>query len=233
MDNFLAGILQNIIADILVLLGATIIALLISLRAKFRLFGAIRRLVNSGVSNVYTRRSEYISRRSRSVNEFIESATRDFTYVGAYFSLATEHSRIDRSLKALIAKGCKIKIVLLDEASPPEIIAYLEDHFAFGRDTLSGRVRHAVDYFLALRNSLAPGVQSYLEIRLHKLPVTASVFIMDANENGRAMLVDQKWYAAGRDKSLGIEFSEKKDDDSLQEAIYSSFAAIIANSRAI
>jgi hypothetical protein len=233
MGNFVSGVLQNLVADVVVLVSGGLLALLFALRARLRLLGALIRLSRSGVSNIFLQRSEYVSKRSRTVGEFIESANRDFTYVGVDFSLATEQSRIDKSFRILIDKGCKVTVVLLDSAASAELTEYLEDHFAFARNTIAARAQHAVDYFLAMRASLAPSKTSQLDIRLHRLPLTASAFILDGNEPSRMMLVDQKWYAAGRDKSLGIEFTKKKDDGALQEAIFMSFSRLVGMSRQI
>jgi hypothetical protein len=233
VDNFVSGVLQNLVANVVILVGGGLLALLFAFRERLKLLSAVLRLARSGVSNIFLQRSEYISKRSCTVSEFIESASRDFTYVGVYFSLATEQSRIDKSFRTLIEKGCKVTIVLLDSAASAELTEYLEDHFAFAKDTIAARAKHAMEYFLAMRASLAPSKRSQLEIRLHTLPLTASAFILDGNEPSRTMLIDQKWYAAGRDKSLGIEFAQKKDDGALQEAIFMSFSKLVGKSHPI
>lgn len=109
MSEFLAGIFQNLVADVIFACIGLFIAWLIARRFRWRTFTAIFRLQRSGVSNIYLDRSEYISRRSVSITNYIEGATKSFDYVGIYFSLGTDQSRIDDSIRALIAKGVRSK----------------------------------------------------------------------------------------------------------------------------
>ena len=233
MDSFISGVVQNIAANIFVVILLFILGWIVAQKFRWRLFGAVFRLRKNGVSNIFLNRAEYISRRSRVLHEVIESAQRDFTYVGIYVSVATDQARIDNSIRALIQRGCLVTIVLLNDAVGDETIEYLEDHMAFGRDTLRGRVRHAKEHFLELRNSLAPGQVQLLDIRLHKLPLTASAFIIDREETRSTMLVDSKWYGEGREKSFGLEFEGQSETDSLFGWAKASFVRIATNAVAV
>jgi hypothetical protein len=156
VSEFFSGIFQNLLADVLfALLGAALLWL-VARRFRWRILAAIFRLQRNGVSNIYLSRSEYISRRSLTVQQFIETAERTFSYVGVYFSLATDQSRIDQTIRALLAKKCRVVIVLLDTHASNELIAYLEEHLALAHGTLLPRVQHAQTYFGQLRSSLAP-----------------------------------------------------------------------------
>jgi hypothetical protein len=205
MDGFIYGLFQNLVADAIFFVIVVTITWLVARRFRWRTITSLFRLQRNGVSNIYLNRSEYISRRSRSVLEFIETAEKTFTYVGVYFSLATDQSRIDNTIRALVLKGCHIKIILLNDESSDDIFNYLEDHFALAKNSLRARVHHAKEYFVGLRLSLAPAQRSLLEVRIHKLPLTSSAFLIDQSEHDCTMLIDNKWYAAGREKSLGID----------------------------
>ena len=105
MKEFLAGIFQNLVADVIFAVIGLLIAWLIARRFRWRAVTAIFRLQRNGVSNLYLDRSEYISRRHVSITAYIEGATKSFEYVGIYFSLATDQSRIDEFNSNTNCKG--------------------------------------------------------------------------------------------------------------------------------
>jgi hypothetical protein len=182
--------------------------------------------MKNGLSNVYFDRSEYISKRSRSVEQFIESANRNFEYVGIYFSVATDQSRIDDSIKSLIGRGCQVRLVLLDGQSSDEVMGFLEQAFGLGPASLRQRVDHAKGHFIELREALAPNQKPLLELRLHRFPLLVSAFRIDVGEENGAMLVDSKWYGSGREKSLGLEFMGTQKQGSLFDTASRSFGRI-------
>jgi hypothetical protein len=204
-----------------------------SQKVRWRVVAALFRSLRNGISNIYFDRSEYISKRSRSVEQFIVSATRNFEYVGIYFSVATDQSRVDDSIKALVAKGCQVRLVLLDDQSSDETFRYLECAFALAPASLRQRVIHARNHFMAIREALAPGQRSLLELRLHQLPLLSSAFRIDAGEQQGAMLVDNKWYGVGREKSFGLEFLGAMKEGTLFETVSKSFAQISDQARPI
>ena len=233
MPDFMSGIFQNLIADVLFLALSIGVVWVASQRVRWRVIAALFRSLRNGISNIYFDRSEYISKRSRSVEQFIASATRNFEYVGIYFSVATDQSRVDDSIKALIAKGCRVRLVLLDDQSSNETLQYLEQAFALAPASLRQRAIHARDHFIAIREALAPGERPLLERRLHQLPLLVSAFKIDAGERKSALLIDNKWYGAGREKSFGLEFLGAMKEGTLFETISKSFARISDQARSI
>jgi hypothetical protein len=228
--EFFTGIAQNLIADFVIVLVGLVTAWVIARRLRWRMLGTIFRLQKNGISNVYLDRSEYISRRSMSVLQFIETTERNFTYVGIYFSLATDQARIDATIRNLVSRRCMVQIVLLDEDAHRSTFNYLETHFALAPNTLRGRVRHAKEYFVQLRDGLGINERTLLNIRTHNLPITTSAFIIDSNEKNCRMLVDIKWYGLGRDRSLGIEFAGQPDEGGIFKNLLSSFERIVQES---
>lgn len=233
MRDFLPGVFQSLIASVLYLAMSGVIVWVIAQKVRWRVIAALFRSLRNGVSNLYFDRSEYISKRSMSVEQFIASATRNFEYVGIYFSVATDQSRVDDSIKALIAKNCQVRLVLLDGQSSDETFEYLEHAFALAPASLRQRVIHARDHFIAVREALAPGQRPLLELRLHQLPLLISAFRIDVGEKRGAMLVDNKWYGVGREKSFGLEFSGTMKEGTLFETVSKSFAQISDHARII
>lgn len=226
MPDFLYGIFQNLVADLLFLILTAGVIWLVSQRIKWRTIAALFRSLRNGISNIYFDRSEYISKRSRSVEQFMASATRNFEYVGIYFSVATDQSRVDDTIKGLIGKGCRVRLVLLDDQSSNETFQYLEQAFGLAPESLKQRVIHARDHFIALREELAPGARPLLELRLHQLPLLVSAFMIDIGERKSALLIDSKWYGAGREKSFGLEFIGAVKEGTLFETASKSFTRI-------
>jgi hypothetical protein len=84
-----------------------------------------------------------------------------------------------------------------------------------------------------IREALAPGERPLLELRLHQLPLLVSAFKIDAGERKSALLIDNKWYGAGREKSFGLEFLGAMKEGTLFETISKSFARISDQARSI
>jgi hypothetical protein len=226
MFNFLYGVVQSIVASIICLAVGALVAWFLASRFRWRLATALFRALRNGMSNVYFDRSEYISKRSRSVEQFIESANRNFEYIGIYFSVATDQSRIDDSIRSLIERGRRVTLVLLDGQSSNEVMGFLEQAFGLAPASLRQRVDHAKDHFIHLREALAPNQRPLLELRLHRLPLLVSAFRIDVGEDNGAMLVDSKWYGAGREKSLGLEFMGALKQGTLFDTASRSFGRI-------
>ena len=230
MGEFFIGLIQNILAGLLILAAGVVVAWLTAARSRWRIIAAVLRLKRNGVSNIFLNRSEYVSRRPISVDQYIDLTRREFIYVGIYFSIATDQSRVDETIRALLQRRCKFTIVLLDPDTTAESIRFLEEYFALGAGTLRNRIRHAIQHFRALRDSLAPDTRSLLDIRLHELPVTSSSFLRDPRDGDGSMLVDIKWYGMGRERSFGLEFVGTSVDGSLFDTVRSSFEAIVEQS---
>lgn len=116
--------------------------------------------------------------------------------------------------------------MLLDDGAPDTTFEFLEDFFALARDSLKPRVRHAREYFVELKKSLAPGQRQLFDIRIHHFPLTASAFVLDRRERKSGLLVDNKWYGAGREKSFGVEFAGEIEEGSLFDTLVKSFEKI-------
>jgi hypothetical protein len=230
MGEFFSGLIQNILADLLILAGFGVVAWLALARSRWRIIAAVLRLKRNGVSNIFLNRSEYVSRRPISVGQYIDSTRREFIYVGIYFSIATDQSRVDETIKALLQRRCNFTIVLLNPETTAESIRFLEEYLALSAGTLRGRIRHAIQHFRALRDSLAADTRSLLDIRLHQLPLTSSAFLRDSRDVNGSMLVDIKWYGMGRERSFGLEFVGSSVDGSLFDTVRSSFEAIVGRS---
>lgn len=233
MGDFFSGLIQNILANLLILAGFAVVAWLGVVRSHWRIIAAVLRLKRNGVSNIFLNRSEYVSRRPISVDQYIESTGREFVYVGIYFSIATDQSRVDETIRTLLQRRCKFTIVLLDPETAAESMRFLEEYFALGTGTLRGRIRHAIQHFRTLRDSLAADTRPLLDMRLHQLPLTSSAFLRDPREENGSMLVDIKWCGMGRERSFGLEFVGSSVDGSLFDTIRSSFEAIVGRSTPI
>jgi hypothetical protein len=122
---------------------------------------------------------------------------------------------------------------LLDDQSSNETFQYLEQAFALAPASLRQRVVHARDHFIAIREALAHDERPLLELRLHRLPLLVSAFMIDTGESKSALLIDNKWYGAGREKSFGLEFLGKMKEGTLFETTSKSFARISDQARPI
>jgi len=228
LGGFVEEVGAHLIADLVILLFGAIAAWMISLRGAWSLVFSVFRLARNGVCKIYLNRSEYISRRAIPVEEYIKAAKRDFIYVGLYFSVATDQSRIDNSLIELVKRRCKIGIYLLDENASDEVFDYLESFLGFAKYSLRPRARHALEHFKTLKSSLAPAERDFITIGLHRFPLVTSAFLMDGGEELSRMLVDIKWFGVGRDKSTGIEFSGSTKANPLFETMRASVMKTVA-----
>jgi hypothetical protein len=233
MNTVAGNAVGDIVASVCLIVVGAIVAWFVSLRTSWRLILSILRLARNGICNIYLRRDEYISHRPVPLDMYLKLAKRNFTYVGIYFSVATDQSRVDRSITALIDQGCRVRIVLLDQQASDEVIGYLEVHLGLAANSLRARVTNAHDHFQAFRASLAPVKRNLLSIHLHSFPLVTSAFLIDESEDEARMLVDIKWFSAGRESSTGIEFMGKAKPGSLFETLRLSFSSIINTARIV
>src|SRR5262245_33512198 len=231
MGEFFSGVAQNVLAGLVLLAAGAVVAWLAVARLRWRIIAAILRLKRNGVSNIFLNRSEYVTRRPISVEQYIGATRREFIYVGVYFSIATDQSRVDETIRGLLERRCGFTIVLLDPETTAELIRFLEEYFALGAGTLRGRIRHAIQPLRALLDSLAPDLRPLLDIRLHQSPLTSSAFLRDFRDgDGSSILVDIKWFGMGRERSFGLEFAGSSADGSLFDTVRSSFEGIVGRS---
>lgn len=231
--DFAINVLENIVADIIILLFVSIIAYF----GKSKIIDMIRmlrysfRMNRNGIINFYNNREEYsTARREKNLNNYMLSAKKSFVYVGFYFSGATDRGRLDDAITQLLDRACKVEIILLDPDAPEETILTVERHLAIAHGTLRQILIHAHNHLQVLRSSLSIAAQNRFKIARHKEVLTCSAIMLDEGEPGGRMLVDNKIFMAGRDQSYGIEFRLNQECTGLCLDFSNSFKRISENS---
>ncbi len=199
-------------------------------RHHWRTAWSLWRLRRNGVTSVYVDRSDLLSKDATTVDEYIISACHTFTYVGVYFSAATDQARVDNSIRSLIKSGRSVCITLFHPEGPEEIISYMEEYFALAHNTLKGRISHALNHFVALRDTLGSSERHLLDIRTHTFPLAQSAFLIDDGLASGRLLVDTKWFGSGKSKSFGLNFKGVARDGTLYATLRDSMRRVVAAS---
>ncbi|MGA9601316.1 MAG: hypothetical protein WBS22_13895 [Methylocystis sp.] len=186
-----------------------------------------RRMSKNGFVNFYNSRSEYYtSRRQVTWEKYVLTTNKEFIYVGFYLSAATDTSMVDGALKALLERGCRIELILLDDCLDQRLANIMENYLGIAAGTLIPRLRHAHDHFAKLRATLGADEQTRFIVRRHQNMITSSAMFLDWGEPEGKLLIDTKIAGAGRDKSFGMEFRNTGKEATLSLELAMSFRRI-------
>jgi hypothetical protein len=236
MTELFANIGMSVVVDLIAGLSTIIIMAFVA----WLLSGSIRNLVRSlrylsrtrqaGVSNFFTKRSEYNKyRMADSLDKYVAKTTQNFTYVGHYFSQATDISRLDKAILDLVRRGCTVSIILLDGDVGDQEMTWLERYLAITPGTLLARLHHAFGHFSKLQDTLGADERQRFLVKRHRALLTCSAFLFDIGVDGReGILVDYKIGFVGRDKSFGIELAPRSGGAHLYSNLRDSFIAVVA-----
>jgi hypothetical protein len=186
-----------------------------------------RRMLKNGFVNFYNSREEYYTaRRQGTLDRYMLTAKKEFVYIGFYLSAATDTSRLDGALRKLLERGCRIELILLDDALENQMLSIIENHIGIAAGTLRARLKHAHSHFIDFAASLSAEQRSRFVVRRHRNVITSSVMFLDWSEPDGRMLIDTKIAGAGRDKSFGMEFRKTPQEGTLSSELALSFRRI-------
>jgi hypothetical protein len=232
--KFLFDVAAHIVADLIVIAIVACLGLLTfrRLRLYVKAFGFARRMLRNGVVNFYCDRSEYRTARSEhTLADYMLRAMRTFTYVGFYLSSATDAARNDNALRELLARGCQVELVLLDERIDDEFLSMTERQLGIAAGTLRGRLEGAHRHFAEFAGCLSAEQRARFSVRRHSVQLASSAMFLDYGERDGRLLIDTKIHGAGREASYGIEFRTVARVSSLADAYAASFRRIAATAR--
>ena len=205
--DFWKGVLASIIATV-------IIAFIIWLYRGSRNYLGIRktiRLINdcnkSGIVNIFSSRKSYTERKDHgTAANYISNSKFSVYYIGFWLASSAEVGEILEIIKRLVLSSKKVYIVFID----PKFSLLLDEcsiYLGISSDEIKNRVDYSLNKLIDLKKELPENYCKNLTIKLHRVPLFASAFIIDyEQENECKVLVDYKIYGFSRDDSYGIEF---------------------------
>jgi hypothetical protein len=234
--QFLESVLSDIVAALVVIILVAGVSFITfgGLKRNWRTVKFARRMRKAGVLNFFCNRQEYGTlRQGRSLSDYLLLAHREFIYVGFYLAGATDRARVDDALKALLRKGCRVELVLLDSDLQDELLHGTEDFLAIARGTLRGLLQHAISHFQQFAATLSADDRRRFIVRRHRAMLSSSAFLVDYDDPGGRVLVDTKIHGAGRDFAYAMEFTRAAAAPSLATEYANSFKRIAVASEVV
>lgn len=228
MSNFLLGVLASLSA---MFIGFLIVQVktraLLSWGTFFLFWSITRRLRDTGITNFFTSRSDYVSfRKERSISEYISTTKKEFLYVGFWLAQGVEIDNVYSKFRELLHKGCTVEIVLMDQNSDSNFKRKVAAYLGFSEESLSTRLSNTWSNMIQFKNSLSEDLKARFILRYHQELVSSSTFIFDYRTESAKTLVDFKLYGMGREQSFGIELKPSEIENSLYERVTNSFLEI-------
>jgi len=230
MSNLLIGVLASIIATF-------IISLFVWLYRGSKGYLGIRktiRLINdcnkSGIINIFPSRKSYIERKDHgTASTYISQSKFSLYYIGFWLASSTEIGAILNEIKKLIFDSKKVFIVFIDPGASL-LINQSSIYLGLSSDEIKIRVENSLNKLLMLKENIQEEYKNNLVIKLHRVPLSASAFIIDSEqEKDCKILIDYKIYGSSRDDSYGIEY--KGRNKIIASKMISSYINICDNAR--
>lgn len=206
---------ENLICGII---GSILAAALISIATKmwlgvsgFRGFKNIIRLIKdcsaAGIINFFPNRQAYIYHKDHgSQTQYISRCKNKLMYVGYWLAQGTEVGNIVSMLQRLILDRKDVELVLMNPYNDA-LINNMADFLRTDYTEIQQRIKNSLEKLCTMKDSLPNEFKSYISIKLHDIPLNASAFLLDyENEQDLRILVDYKIYNRERERSYGIEF---------------------------
>lgn len=165
----------------------------------------------SGIINVFPNRESYIEHKDHGKSvTYISKANHSVLYVGYWLATSTEIGEVKNTIKKLVQKQITVTIVFIS----PNDKATLEicsKYINVDSNTISNRVKYVLEDVLKFKNSLNENEARYLVIKVHKVPLSTTAFIIDYSQSKECkILLDYKVYDGSRESSYGIEYQDSE-----------------------
>ena len=209
LDNLICGIIGSIISTIIITI-ATKMYLGVSnfqgLKGSIRL---LRDCYRGGVINIFPNRKTYVQHKDHgTASQYISTRCTDrLIYVGYWLAHGTEMGDIIDMLKKLILDKKDVEVVLLNPKNN-NLVREIADYMKIDTLEMKQRIKTSLSKLSKLKRELPDKQSEHFQIKVHNIPINASAFIIDYNNQKMRILVDYKIYNHESDKSYGIEFAD-------------------------
>lgn len=181
----------------------------------------------AGIEKVFVERASYVRDPDHgSIPTYIQRATSSLVYVGLWLSHGVEDANITGTIEAMAAQGRKITLVMLDFDIDPSHKAALARYLGTSEIGLTSRLQESWQHLVEKRNRMSVTAQANIVLKRHRELLTASAFLIDANLPSGRTLIDLKFFAVPREKTIGIEFRPQRHPAELYTRVTNSFLAI-------
>lgn len=213
MYEIIIGVIGSVLGSIV-----TYIAIKIYNGGKH--FGGVFRLIRllhdchcAGIINVFPNRKTYLQHKDHgTAAEYISKSERNLCYVGYWLASSISVGEIIKKFDMLARKQVSVTVVFIDPANK-EILEACSKYLNVTSDELRKRVEFSLSKVVQLKKSLGKEFEKYITIKLHKIPLSASAFVIQQADPKRSrVLMDYKLFSLCRDESYGIEYQDATKD---------------------
>jgi hypothetical protein len=229
--TFLLGVVSSAAAAVLIGVAVWLKTRTAPSVRAFALFWSVaRRMTETGVSNFFPSRADYVRyRKQATASEYIATARHDLTYVGYWLAHGVEFESIQAAIRTMLRLQTRIQLVLLADDIDDEAKSRIAASLGISPASLADRLTNTWLDFNAFRDSLRPEERGYFGLRKHREHIGASAFIFDHGTISAKTLIDIKLFGIGRQGSFGLELKPAKrqdDAESLYHRVTLSFQKI-------
>lgn len=209
---------EIIIGAIGSIMGAIITLVVTKLFWGFKHFKGVKNVARlnqdcykAGIINVFPNREAYIEHKDHGKSTtYISKANHSVLYVGYWLATSTEIGEVKSTIKKLVDKQITVTIVFIS----PNDTATLEicsKYLNLNPDIISSRVKFVLNDILEFKKSLSENEAKYLIIKVHKVPLSTTAFVIDYSQSKECrILLDYKVYDGSRESSYGIEYQDSE-----------------------
>ncbi len=231
VTTFLLGVLSSAVAAVLIGLAVWFKTRTAPSLRAFALFWSVaRRMRETGVSNFFPSRADYVRfRKQATASEYLATAQHELSYVGYWLAHGVEFESIQAAMRTMLQLRKRIQLVLLADDIEDDSKARIAASLGISPASLSDRLTNTWHDFTTFRDDLRPEERGYFALRKHREHIGASAFIFDYGTASAKTLIDIKLFGIGRQGSFGLELKPAKrhgDAESLYHRVTLSFQKI-------
>lgn len=220
-ENVLAGVLANFVW--LIILPLVLALAYVLLRFK-RISRLVSRSAENGLTDFFPDRDSYTRDRAASLEQYLETAKSDLTYVGHWMAVSVDQRHTLDAIKSMLQAGKQITLVLLSKDLPVDIMASYARFFGKTDLDFSRQVAKGWDLIEKWRSELGREELKRLVLKSHEEFICHSAFVFDRGHGDEKILIDQKIWGLDRKNSFGFELSQNQKDRLGDRTLFSRYS---------
>lgn len=213
MRDIIIGAIGSIIGSVITIIIAKIFFGGKHFNGIFKIFRLLKDCHTAGIINIFPNRKFYSQHRDHgTAADYIKRCNHDLTYVGYWLASSLALGEIINTFRELINQHISVNVVFIDPTDE-NLLLSISKYLGVSTEKLKRNVQDALEELIKLKNELNPRIRKYLTIKLHRIPLSASAFIIQQSDpKMNRILIDYKLYNFCRDASYGIEYKDSSKE---------------------
>lgn len=215
MAALIIGITSSLAATALVALATLAYARTRATLKAYRKYArTVDRMKLSGVTEVFFSRAQYGTASdpaATNILRYLSTAQIRVRYIGLWMAQASEQYRLDEVIRQLLERGCEVKFCILDPRMSASKLSSVSETLGLNPSEVRQRIKIAAEKLQLLKASLPANLIPRLEVRVHDIPLVASLIEFDWDTAHHKCWLDFKLRGRGRAESITLEVTPAAD----------------------